>query len=111
MVLTRNQAKIKREFVDNVNQMLNNIERHHKKKDKMKYSLILSEYNIKMLPILNKYGCKEYINLVYKKCLEFESEFLKKEYDECPYKLVIDFIKSNEKLKKISFELLQIKKN
>ena len=34
MVLTRNQEKIKREFVDNVNQMLNNIERHHKKKIK-----------------------------------------------------------------------------
>lgn len=106
MVQTRNQAKIKREFVDNVNQMLNNIEKHDKKKDKMKYCLILSEYNIKMLPNLKKYGCKKYINVVYKKCLEFENEFLQGEYNKLPYKLVIDFIESNEKLKKISFELL-----
>jgi hypothetical protein len=40
MVQTCNQAKIKREFVDNVNQMLNNIEKHHKKLKYLSFELI-----------------------------------------------------------------------
>lgn len=106
MVLTRNQC-IETKFNKNVCKLLENVKLGQDQNDKIKNSLNLFEYNIKMIPRLNKYKYKKYIETVYNKCLEIENGFEKGDYDDCYFKLGNELIKNITQLKIICNDSLK----
>jgi len=102
-MLTNNET----EFDNNVKKLLEDIKLGKDQNDKIKISLNFFEYNIKMIPKLNKYEYKKYIETVYDKCLEIEDGFEKGNYDNCYFKLGNELIKKIIQLKFICNDSLK----
>jgi tRNA nucleotidyltransferase/poly(A) polymerase len=102
IIVTENKVKTKldivkfeKEFINNMNQMIQDFENKRNVTERMQYIIKILEYNNRMLlkfePVTIK-RLQRFIKVVYDKCLEFEREHLNGNYDKLQYKLVCDFL-------------------